>query len=107
MSCHMIFFNAPYFCSVSGGWMDNIDVAGKNALSRYDPAGYNQNLLNARPNGVNQNGPPKLKMVGVTYRCLSDELLKQKNFRIFKTFVKKMHADQVSILLPMLLGDKS
>ncbi|KAK9285410.1 hypothetical protein L1049_024602 [Liquidambar formosana] len=79
---------------LSGGWRENIEVAGENALSRYDRAGYNQILLNARPNGVNRDGPPKLRMSGVTYLRLSDDLLEGKNFRIFKTFVKKMHADQ-------------
>ncbi|CAA3027576.1 beta-amylase isoform X2 [Olea europaea subsp. europaea] len=79
---------------LSGGWTENIDLAGENALSRYDRAGYNQILLNARPNGVNKNGPPKLKMAGVTYLRLSDKLLEWKNFRIFKTFIEKMHADQ-------------
>ncbi|KAK4437324.1 Beta-amylase [Sesamum alatum] len=79
---------------LSGGWTENIDVAGENALSRYDRAGYNQILLNVRPNGVGKNRPPKQKMAGVTYLRLSDELLEPKNFRIFKLFVKKMHAHQ-------------
>lgn len=79
---------------LSGGWAEGIDVAGENALSRYDRAGYNQILLNVRPNGVNKNGPPKHKMAGVTYLRLSDELFESKNFKIFKQFVKKMHADQ-------------
>ncbi|KAL5793986.1 hypothetical protein ACOSP7_002580 [Xanthoceras sorbifolium] len=79
---------------LSGGWRENIEVAGENALSRYDSAAYNQILLNARPNGVNKNGPPKLRMYGVTYLRLSDELIEVKNFKIFKIFVKKMHADQ-------------
>ncbi|KAG8386978.1 hypothetical protein BUALT_Bualt03G0204800 [Buddleja alternifolia] len=79
---------------LSGGWRENIDVAGENALSRYDRDGYNQILLNVRPNGVNKHGPPKHKMAGVTYLRLSDELLEPNNFKIFKTFVKKMHADQ-------------
>ncbi|KAJ7948198.1 Beta-amylase [Quillaja saponaria] len=57
---------------LSGGWREGIEVAGENALSRYDRAGYNQILLNARPNGVNKEGPPKLRM----------------------QFVRKMHADQ-------------
>lgn len=81
---------------LSGEWRENIEVAGENALSRFDRAGYNQILLNARPNGVNREGLPKLRMFGVTYLRLSDELLEKKNFNIFKTFVKKMHADQVS-----------
>lgn len=82
---------------LSGGWRENIDVAGENALSRYDRAGYNQILLNVRPNGVNKKGPPKLRIAGVTYLRLSDELLEPKNFRIFKQFVKKIHADQARI----------
>lgn len=79
---------------LSAGWRENIDVAGENALSRYDRLGYNQILLNSRPNGVNKNTSPKLKLSGLTYLRLSDELLGRKNFSIFKTFVKRMHADQ-------------
>ncbi|GAV79953.1 LOW QUALITY PROTEIN: Glyco_hydro_14 domain-containing protein, partial [Cephalotus follicularis] len=79
---------------LSAGWRENIEVAGENALSRYDRAGYNQILLNARPNGVNREGPPKLRMFGVTYLRLSDDLLRERNFKIFNMFVKKMHADQ-------------
>ncbi|XP_031389925.1 beta-amylase isoform X2 [Punica granatum] len=79
---------------LSGGWRENIEVAGENALPRYDRTAYNQILLNARPNGVNKNGQPKLKMYGATYLRLSDDLMDTENFRIFKTFVKKMHADQ-------------
>lgn len=78
-----------------GGWREGIDVAGENALPRYDRDGYNQILLNARPNGVNKDGPPKLRMYGLTYLRLSDDLFQKMNFNIFKTFVKKMHADQV------------
>ncbi|KAL7086787.1 hypothetical protein ACP275_13G023200 [Erythranthe tilingii] len=79
---------------LSGGWTEKIDVAGENALSRYDREGYNQILLNVRPNGVKKNGPPKLKMAGVTYLRQSDELFEPNNFEIFKLFVQKMHADQ-------------
>ncbi|GLT58632.1 hypothetical protein SLA2020_315060 [Shorea laevis] len=79
---------------LSGGWRENIEVAGENALPRYDAAAYNQILLNARPNGVNKEGPPKLRMYGMTYLRLSDGLLEENNFNLFKTFVKKMHADQ-------------
>lgn len=77
--------------------MENIEVAGENALPRYDRTAYNQILLNVRPNGANKQGPPKRKMAGVTYLRLTDELFKRKNFKIFKQFVKKMHADQVTI----------
>ncbi|KAB2042412.1 hypothetical protein ES319_D02G214500v1 [Gossypium barbadense] len=79
---------------LSGGWREEVEVAGENALSRYDSNGYNQMLLNARPSGISREGLPKQIMYGVTYLRLSDELLKDKNFKIFKTFVKKMHADQ-------------
>jgi beta-amylase len=82
---------------LSGGWRENIEVAGENALSRYDATAYNQIILNARPQGVNKDGPPKLRMYGVTYLRLSDDLMQQSNFDIFKKFVVKMHADQVSI----------
>ncbi|XP_027345841.1 beta-amylase isoform X2 [Abrus precatorius] len=40
----------------SGGWKENIQVAGENALPRYDATAYNQIILNARPQGVNKNG---------------------------------------------------
>lgn len=79
---------------LSGAWREKIEVAGENALSRYDAEAYNQILLNARPNGVNKWGPPKLRMFGVTYLRLYDELFEEKNFNLFKTFVRKMHADQ-------------
>ncbi|KAK7257504.1 hypothetical protein RIF29_31528 [Crotalaria pallida] len=79
---------------LSGGWREHIEVAGENALSRYDATAYNQIILNARPNGVNKNGPPKLRMYGVTYLRLSDDLLQKSNFDLFKKFVLKMHADQ-------------
>lgn len=79
--------------------MEGLEVAGENALSRYDRAGYDQILLNARPNGVNRWGPPKLSLYGLTYLRLLDELLQKSNFYIFKIFVRKMHADQVNRFL--------
>ncbi|XP_055962496.1 beta-amylase isoform X2 [Mercurialis annua] len=79
---------------LSGGWRENIEVAGENALARYDATAYNQILLNVRPIGVNKNGPPKYMMYGMTYLRLSDDLLQETNFDLFKIFVKKMHADQ-------------
>ncbi|KAF4382608.1 hypothetical protein F8388_015436 [Cannabis sativa] len=79
---------------LSDAWHEKIEVAGENALSRYDSAAYDQILLNARPNGINKAGPPKLRMYGVTYLRLSSDLLQQTNFDLFKIFVKKMHADQ-------------
>lgn len=50
--------------ALSGGWRENIEVAGENALLRYDSYAYDQILLNARPNRVNKEGPPKLRMYG-------------------------------------------
>lgn len=89
--------NTDVFLQVlSGCWREQIEVAGENALSRYDINGYNQILLNARPNGINSEGLPKLMMYGVTYLRLFDDLLQENNFKTFQTFVKKMHADQVS-----------
>ncbi|CAJ1956384.1 unnamed protein product [Sphenostylis stenocarpa] len=78
---------------LSGGWMENLEVAGENALARYDRGAYNQILLNARPAGINKFGPPRLKMYGVTYLRLSEELMQQTNFDIFKAFVRKMHVN--------------
>ena len=81
---------------LSGCWMEKLEVAGENALARYDSEAYNQILLNARPNGISKWGPPKLKMYSMAYLRLSDELLQQTNFDIFKAFVRKMHANLVS-----------
>ncbi|PHU00865.1 Beta-amylase [Capsicum chinense] len=78
---------------LSSGWKEFIDVAGENALATYDGTAYDQILLNVRPNGINLHGPPKLKMAGLAYLRLSDDLMKQHNFDIFKKFVHKMHAD--------------
>ncbi|KAF5206434.1 Beta-amylase [Thalictrum thalictroides] len=78
----------------SAGWREKIEVGGENALPRYDRTAYNQILKNARPNGVNKDGPPTLRMASMTYLRLTDELFQNKNFRLFKTFVRKMHADQ-------------
>ncbi|KAG9454245.1 hypothetical protein H6P81_007149 [Aristolochia fimbriata] len=78
----------------SGAWREKIEVACENALPRYDRQAYNQILRNARPNGINRNGTPTHKIAALTYLRLSAELLKPQSFRIFKTFVRKMHADQ-------------
>jgi hypothetical protein len=74
--------------ALSAGWREGIDVACENALSRYDRSGYNQMLRNARRNGGR-------RVAAVTYLRLSDELLAGNNFRVFRTFVRKMHADLV------------
>ncbi|KAI3959533.1 hypothetical protein MKX01_025049 [Papaver californicum] len=79
---------------------ENIEVAGENALPRYDKMTYNQMLKNARPNGVNRDGQPKLRMSGITYLRLSDKLLQQENFKLFKKIVKKMHVDQEFFPVP-------
>ncbi|KAF9588297.1 hypothetical protein IFM89_008714 [Coptis chinensis] len=78
----------------SAGWREDIEVAGENALPRYDRTAYNQILKNARPNGVNKDGPPKLRMASMTYLRLTDDLFQSEKFRIFNTFVRKTHADQ-------------
>ncbi|KAK9133588.1 hypothetical protein Scep_013116 [Stephania cephalantha] len=78
----------------SAGWREDIDVAGENALPRYDVRACNQILKNSRPNGVNRNNElPKLRMYAMTYLRLGAVLLQNKNFQIFKSFVRKMHAD--------------
>ncbi|CDY71069.1 BnaCnng71190D [Brassica napus] len=79
---------------LSKAWKEGIEVAGENALETYGTKGYNQILLNARPNGVNHNGKPKLRMYGFTYLRLSDTVFQENNFELFKKFVRKMHADQ-------------
>ncbi|XP_078168312.1 beta-amylase-like isoform X2 [Carex rostrata] len=78
---------------LSAGWREGTQVACENALSRYDRIAYNQILKNARPNGINKMGPPKLRVFAMTYLRLSDKLLKENNFSIFKSFVREMHAD--------------
>ncbi|XP_009388864.3 beta-amylase [Musa acuminata AAA Group] len=79
---------------LSAAWREGIEVACENALNRYDTAAYNVMLRNARPNGINPNGPPKVRISALTYLRLSDVLLESENWVIFKLFVKKMHADQ-------------
>lgn len=88
---------------MSKAWKEGIEVAGENALETYGTKGYNQILLNARPNGVNHNGKPKLRMYGFTYLRLSDTVFQENNFELFKKFVRKMHADQVSIFKTLKL----
>ncbi|KAL5198573.1 hypothetical protein ABZP36_002085 [Zizania latifolia] len=79
---------------LSAGWRESLNVACENALSRYDATGYNTILRNARPTGINVNGPPEHKLFGFTYLRLSDELMEEENFSTFKTFVRRMHANQ-------------
>lgn len=86
--------NGLIFKVLCCGWREGIEVAGENALPRFDRDGYNQIILNARPNGINRDGKPR--MFGFTYLRLSDRLLSEPNFTTFKTFVKRMHANQVS-----------
>ncbi|KAK1304892.1 Beta-amylase [Acorus calamus] len=70
------------------------ELVQQNALSRYDATAYNQILLNSRPNGVNKKGPPKFKVTSMTYLRMGDDLFEVKNFKLFSSFVHKMHADQ-------------
>ncbi|KAJ0983446.1 hypothetical protein J5N97_011701 [Dioscorea zingiberensis] len=79
---------------LSAGWREEIEVACENALNRYDKEAYNQMLKNARPNGINENGPPEHRISALTYLRLGDDLMKSSNLSLFKVFVKKMHADQ-------------
>ncbi|TVU38707.1 hypothetical protein EJB05_12091 [Eragrostis curvula] len=78
---------------LSAGWREGLHVACENALGRYDATAYNTILRNARPQGVNKNGPPEHKLYGFTYLRLSDELLEGQNYATFKTFVRRMHAN--------------
>jgi hypothetical protein len=83
---------------LSAGWREGIEVACENALPRYDRRGYNQMLKNARPNGVDLgggDGVPVRRIAALTYLRLTDQLLTGNKYRAFKTFVRKMHADQV------------
>ncbi|WVZ66210.1 hypothetical protein U9M48_015467 [Paspalum notatum var. saurae] len=77
---------------LSAAWREGVEVACENALSRYDRRGYNQMLRNARPNGVGA-GAGGRRVAAVTYLRLSEELLAGNNFRVFRTFVRRMHAD--------------
>lgn len=81
---------------LSAGWREGINVACENALARYDATAYNTILRNARPEGMNKNGPPEHKLHGFTYLRVSDELLQEQNYATFKTFVRRMHANLVS-----------
>lgn len=81
---------------LSAGWREGLNVACENALGRYDATAYNTILRNARPQGINKNGPPEHKLYGFTYLRVSDELLQGQNYTTFKTFVRRMHANLVS-----------
>ncbi|KAF6138602.1 hypothetical protein GIB67_032496 [Kingdonia uniflora] len=95
---------------LSAGWKEDIEVAGENVFPRYDRTAYNQILRTARPNGVNRDDLPKLRIAALTYLRLSSNLLESKNFRIFKTFVWKMHIVQEAyeefkhVLLSLIYG---
>uniref|UniRef100_A0A453BCR7 Beta-amylase n=1 Tax=Aegilops tauschii subsp. strangulata TaxID=200361 RepID=A0A453BCR7_AEGTS len=78
---------------LSAGWREGLHVACENALGRYDATAYNTILRNARPKGINKNGPPEHKLFGFTYLRLSNELLEGQNYATFQTFVEKMHAN--------------
>jgi beta-amylase len=81
---------------LSAGWREGLHIACENALSRYDATAYNTILRNARPQGINKNGPPEHKLYGFTYLRVSNELLEGQNYATFKTFVRRMHANLVS-----------
>ena len=84
-------------CKVlSKAWKEGIEVIGANTSEIIDAEGYNQVLLNARPNGSNPKGKPKLKVHSFMYLRLSETIF-SRNYDMFKKFVRNMHADQVSI----------
>lgn len=84
-------------CKVlSKGWKEGIEVIGANTSEIINAKGYNQVLLNARPNGSNPKGKPKLKVHSFMYLRLSETIFST-NYDMFKKFVRNMHADQVSI----------
>ncbi|KAJ6810435.1 beta-amylase [Iris pallida] len=72
---------------------EDIEVGYESALNRYDEKYYNQILKIVRPNGVNREGAPKLRIDALTYLRLGDDLIETNNFNLIKIFVKKMHAD--------------
>lgn len=84
-------------CKVlSKAWKEGIEVIGANTSEIKNEEGYNQVLLNARPNGSNPKGKPKLKVHSFMYLRLSETIF-SRNYDMFKKFVRNMHADQVSI----------
>ncbi|OMP03716.1 Glycoside hydrolase, family 14B, plant [Corchorus capsularis] len=89
---------------LNGAWREHIKVGGENALSRYDKDAYNQILLNARPNGLTENGEPE--MYQFTYLRASSDLFQDDNFELFKKFVKNMHAGLEYISDPDKYGHK-
>lgn len=94
---HQIFLcNHKKWQVLSAGWREGLNIACENALSRYDATAYNTILRNARPQGINKNGPPEHKLYGFTYLRVSNELLEGQNYATFKTFVRRMHANLVS-----------
>ncbi|CDY66391.1 BnaC03g78320D [Brassica napus] len=78
---------------LSKAWKEGIEVIGANTSEIIDAEGYNQVLLNARPNGSNPKGKPKLKVHSFMYLRLSETIF-SRNYDMFKKFVRNMHADQ-------------
>ncbi|KAH0913823.1 hypothetical protein BRARA_H00056 [Brassica rapa] len=78
---------------LSKAWKEGIEVIGANTSEIKNAEGYNQVLLNARPNGSNPKGKPKLKVHSFMYLRLSETIF-SRNYDMFKKFVRNMHADQ-------------
>uniref|UniRef100_M4EPZ0 Beta-amylase n=1 Tax=Brassica campestris TaxID=3711 RepID=M4EPZ0_BRACM len=78
---------------LSKAWKEGIEVIGANTSEIKNEEGYNQVLLNARPNGSNPKGKPKLKVHSFMYLRLSETIF-SRNYDMFKKFVRNMHADQ-------------
>ncbi|KAH0895230.1 hypothetical protein HID58_057659 [Brassica napus] len=78
---------------LSKAWKEGIEVIGANTSEIINAEGYNQVLLNARPNGSNPKGKPKLKVHSFMYLRLSETIF-SRNYDMFKKFVRNMHADQ-------------
>lgn len=59
----------------------------ENAISKYTATAYNQIPKNARPNGVNESGAPKLRVGGMTYLRLVSGLID--NFELLQDFCEE------------------
>ncbi|CAM8885768.1 unnamed protein product [Rhodiola kirilowii] len=80
---------------LSGGWRENIQVAGENALTRYDSNGYNQILLNARPNGEKKFCQNPQQSTEITYtRCGHQDSRPKISWEDLQDAVKPYHFDE-------------
>eukprot|EP00271_Cylindrocystis_brebissonii_P003915 TRINITY_DN1517_c0_g1_i2.p1 TRINITY_DN1517_c0_g1~~TRINITY_DN1517_c0_g1_i2.p1 ORF type:complete len:374 (-),score=62.95 TRINITY_DN1517_c0_g1_i2:1694-2815(-) len=77
---------------LNAGWQEGLEVACENALPRYDWAAFDQVVANARPDGINLQGPPKRRISVFTFLRLGPDLLQERNWSEFVHFVRAMHA---------------